>query len=322
MENQSNQALRAAADAYLREVFANEMPAEYVYHNLQHTLEVRDFCKEIGEAVGLAEEELEILELAACFHDLGYKNVYAGHEEVGVELAEAFLREHQYPEEKIEKVKGCIMATKMPQDPQNLMEQVIGDADLYNLGKPEFIERSNLLRQEWETVGMDMDLTDEVWVMDGLNFLSGHSYHTAYANQILGPGKQENINTLKNIMAEMQSGENSPKETSGSQETEGQETTSENPVDPVTENVEDVPQEIPTAETEEAQPEVIAETVAASTEVVSEKRKRRKRKKMMGRSAIKSGFASKRNTSNASRSHAPIVGSKPCSGRPIVPTLI
>ena len=43
-----------------------------------------------------------------------------------------------YPTEKMESVLACIGATIMPQQPTNLLEEIICDADLYHLSLDEY----------------------------------------------------------------------------------------------------------------------------------------------------------------------------------------
>jgi predicted metal-dependent HD superfamily phosphohydrolase len=91
--------------------------------------------KTIGAACRLSAEELEGVILAAWFHDAGYVEAIEGHEEKSVEIATSFLRENGYPQEKIARVAACIRATKMPQNPKTLMEQVLCDADISHLAR-------------------------------------------------------------------------------------------------------------------------------------------------------------------------------------------
>ena len=54
------------------------------------------------------------------------------HEDEGIKIATVFLAEHKVKDEIIAGIKGCITATKMPQSPKNLMEEIVADADLFH----------------------------------------------------------------------------------------------------------------------------------------------------------------------------------------------
>jgi len=54
---------------YIFGLFKNELPPQVVYHNYDHTLLVVKNVIEIGESENISIEDLELLQLAAWFHD-------------------------------------------------------------------------------------------------------------------------------------------------------------------------------------------------------------------------------------------------------------
>ncbi len=176
--------------------FKTQGPSENIYHDLRHTEEVVESALHIGKHSGLNEEELEILTIAAWFHDSGYAEKSEGHEEISANNAERFLKERNYPADKIEKVKGCIRATKVPQSPKNLLEEVICDADLHHFGQENFFRKSELLRVEAEHRGNKM--FDELdWLEDNIDFLTRHKFFTKYARENYEEQKNEHILKLQ-----------------------------------------------------------------------------------------------------------------------------
>lgn len=137
---------------------------------------------------------MEIVTIAAWFHDSGYTDTYAEHEEKGKELAEAFLRDSKYDLQKITKVLSCIDATKIPQNPKNLTEQVICDADQIHFGKEDFFEYSDLLKSEWDTIAIKQ-VDAARWHKLSVELLSSHKYFTAYVRKKFEP--QQAVNLLK-----------------------------------------------------------------------------------------------------------------------------
>ena len=59
-------------EEYVSNFIQTSVPSEYIYHNLRHTNNVVKACREISDRYEISEDELEILELAAWFHDTGY----------------------------------------------------------------------------------------------------------------------------------------------------------------------------------------------------------------------------------------------------------
>ena len=84
-------------EKFVTELLTQNLSRDHRYHDLPHTLAVRDYCLQIGKEMNLSEEELEILELASLLHDTGFTVTYEGHEVVSRKIAENFLEEHDYP---------------------------------------------------------------------------------------------------------------------------------------------------------------------------------------------------------------------------------
>ncbi|BFP42211.1 hypothetical protein FGF1_30560 [Flavobacteriaceae bacterium GF1] len=185
MENQ-NIVLRAAV--FVAQLIIAEQPKNRVFHNLHHTLTVLEGAGRIGRAEHLTEDELEMVLLAAVFHDLGHIKCYNGHEEVSKRFARKWLSELQYPEDKTTIVLGCIGATKIPQSPKHILEQVVCDADLIHLSFESYPIYREMLRSEWE-MELGLTYTDEEWIANNNKFLQDHSYFTAYGKNVLEPKK-------------------------------------------------------------------------------------------------------------------------------------
>ena len=80
------------AETYVLDLLKRGLRSEHGYHDLQHTLSVRDATQELGRRYRLSDEELELLELAGLFHDTGFTKTYDGHEEVSKRLPLIFWR--------------------------------------------------------------------------------------------------------------------------------------------------------------------------------------------------------------------------------------
>ncbi len=167
------------------------------FHSIQHTLEVYKNVQNIGKQEECNTDELEILKIAALFHDTGVSVTYKGHEDISANNAHSFLTDLKYPVSKIEEVINCINATKMPQNPNSKLEQIICDADLFHLSAKVYMLKNELLRIEWKNY-MDLIFTDQDWFKLNLDFLTEHHYHTKYGKKELEVKKLNNINILKN----------------------------------------------------------------------------------------------------------------------------
>ena len=193
-------ALIDAAAAEVKRRFAGADCTALYYHNFEHTLQVAKAAELISVLLDLTGEEREDLRLAAWWHDCGMLTEPGnGHEEVSAEMARAWLEEQGHPPERIARVKRLINATRIPHQPTDLLEEAIRDADLSNLGRPEYLDRLENLRREWQTrQDANADLSDDVkWYEENIAFVSGHQYLTSAANKLYGEQKRQNLERLE-----------------------------------------------------------------------------------------------------------------------------
>lgn len=173
-----------------------EQEAVLIYHNTKHTTEVVKHATQIANHYQLSDEDFFVVISAAWFHDTGYPAGKANHETQGAALAADFLKQQGISDAVIEKVKACILATKMPQNPHTLVEQILCDADLYHLGTDDFSEYSKLLRKEIETTE-HIEIDKHHWREKNIELLSSHQYFTDYARLLLSDQQEKNLNKLK-----------------------------------------------------------------------------------------------------------------------------
>lgn len=185
-----------AAEQYVTAFIPEKVSADYAFHDIHHTVNVVVAVREIAQGFELGAEELEILQLAAWFHDTGYDQGPADHEERSVQYATRFLESQEYPSDRIAAIAACIRATKFPQQPQDLLERIICDADLSHLGKNIYWDRNSRLRQEM-TLTRNLVLNEEQWLDFELEFILGHQFQTSVAEQLYGERKSKHIKQLR-----------------------------------------------------------------------------------------------------------------------------
>ena len=120
----------------------------YYFHNLKHSLDVFQTASYLAIKEWLDEDLKELVELAALFHDAGFIKQYDNNEELWAKIAEKFLKENNYPEDKIDLVKQTILATKLGANITNKLEAIIKDADLSNMWRDDFFDLEKALRKE------------------------------------------------------------------------------------------------------------------------------------------------------------------------------
>lgn len=169
-----------------------KMPDKLLYHDLSHTEEVVEIAKILGKASDLSEKQLEILIIAAWFHDTGYIEKYEGHEEMSQQHARDFLYANDYPEEDMNEVIRLIGQTDDTVDKNDLLSRILHDADMAHLGRKRFFRKGELLRIEFENV-YDKKYTQLEWEQSQYDFLVGHKFLTEAAHDEFHKRKVKNI---------------------------------------------------------------------------------------------------------------------------------
>lgn len=191
----------SAAIDLARKRLEAELPGHLHYHNVYHTFgEVLPASMKLASQITLPEMEIRLLRVAAAYHDIGWIVQGQGHEAISVDICQQVLPNFGFFETQLEAIAGMIMATRLPQSPQNTVEQILADADMFTLGSEEFWSRNNDLRDEMEA--LSFHVPDRVWYESQLEFLEEHSYHTSIARKMLEPIKQHNIEQLRRYLAQ------------------------------------------------------------------------------------------------------------------------
>jgi predicted metal-dependent HD superfamily phosphohydrolase len=183
-------------ESFVRELYEKNQTGNLLFHTLEHTENVVDYVKEIAAQSQLTDREQFILYTAAWFHDTGHLFTEPSrHEMRSVELMKDFLSRHIQDEQTIREIGDAILSTKMPRNPEGLLQEILCDADTYHLGTKKFKTTNKLLKKEYELRRVP-EPTDG-WNRSALSFLESHRYFTEYCRNLLNEGKQKNINRLR-----------------------------------------------------------------------------------------------------------------------------
>lgn len=179
---------------YVEKLFQDYSNPNLYYHNISHTRSVVNHVSEISQRYQLSSKDKMISVISAWFHDVGYliSGMYE-HERKSVDVMKLFLLNLIYDEDVINRIASCIMSTKLPVKPDNLLEKILCDADTYHLGTEHFWKSDIAVRKEAETIAGAVIID---WDKKTLIFLREHQYFTHYCKQLLAKGKQDNIMRL------------------------------------------------------------------------------------------------------------------------------
>lgn len=174
----------------------------HYYHQYNHALEVMERAIYLWKKEWLNEDEIEILALAALFHDTWFIIQYDNNEFIWAKIAQNFLKSMLYSRDNIRKIEEIIMATDMNyKEPKNILEEIIKDADLDYLwkNKENFDKNSINLKKELEAI-KNIKMLDPEWQHWTIKFLKEHKYYTKTQNIEREETKKQNQIELEKMI--------------------------------------------------------------------------------------------------------------------------
>jgi len=188
--------LLSKTEEFATNLLVKELDSNYLYHNLRHTQRVVKSTKELLDYYNLNAIDSDAITLAAWLHDTGYTKGTENHEEKSCAIAKEFLTEQNCDSQMIETVCNLIMATKRGYEPQNLMEEIMRDADASHLSQGSYPETCEMLREELRLLGI-AEISTKEWRRTNIKmFQTEHRFYTDYAIENWQKGKDENLKKL------------------------------------------------------------------------------------------------------------------------------
>jgi predicted metal-dependent HD superfamily phosphohydrolase len=203
MQTTLNHAEQAATD-----ILKNQLSPTLAFHNYDHTQRVVNGVYAIGLSSQLSQEDLDMVLLAAWFHDTGYRDAYEGHEEKSVLIAKEFLEKEGVSAGLQQQVIACIQATKKGHQPQNLTEQVLIDAGHFAMIEGYCKDLIESLRQELSAIRRE-EVIERDAAEEYLERILQFQFYTTFGQKVLLPARdklreklEKRINKLGKAMDE------------------------------------------------------------------------------------------------------------------------
>jgi signal transduction histidine kinase/predicted metal-dependent HD superfamily phosphohydrolase len=188
-------------------LLAAELPRNLCYHSKAHTEDVLHESLRYAVMDNLSPRELELLAVAAAFHDTGFVKSPVANEAIGAELARRAMAQcGGFSEEEIALVERMILDTtlvELPNGPQQIpstnLSRYLLDGDLSNLGRDDFFDKGELQRKE---LGID----ETHFRKRSLQLLNAHRWFTHPARDMRQKKKEENLLLLKSMISPVSEG--------------------------------------------------------------------------------------------------------------------
>lgn len=185
------------AKYFVFDLLDKKLSDKLLYHGTKHTLDVLKNVEIIGKYSNLDKDDLNVLRICAIFHDVGYIDIYDGHEAKSAIYATEFLKSRHVDTLCIKQVVDAILSTQLPQKPKDGISEMLCDADLmYLANESEYFKEAELLRQEWSEIGKTK-MSDHEFYLTSLEFFNSHHYHSEYGKNILRPKKERNAKIIR-----------------------------------------------------------------------------------------------------------------------------
>ena len=185
--------------AMVMQKLSSQLSEDLLYHGIHHTIDVEFQAERIAKSEKINnKEDIYLLKLACIYHDTGFLITYKEHEIAGCNFAKNELPEFGLTPKQIEIICGMIMATRIPQTPHTLLEEIICDADLDYLGRNDFFSISHTLFKELQK--RKVLSSEKDWNAMQIKFFKNHSYFTETNKKLRGREKSKHLAMIESII--------------------------------------------------------------------------------------------------------------------------
>ncbi|MBN2744570.1 MAG: guanylate cyclase [Marinilabiliaceae bacterium] len=174
-----------------------ELPNSLYFHNVDHTINAIAQVEIIGRGEGIDEKDLLLLKSAALFHDAGYLHQYHNPKEYSLLIATEYLKKHHFADEQIHAISDLINSTRPGNTPTNKLEEIMTDANMHHLGRPDFYHQSEKLLKEMLANGIAISPAE--WIQNQTRLIESHHFFTNTARKLRQVNKQHQLEKLKAI---------------------------------------------------------------------------------------------------------------------------
>ena len=180
------------------DILHTKLPQDLYYHGVHHTIDALKTCDLYLRHIKINKHQSQLLRLGILLHDIGFTKSTENHELKGIEIANSLLSEFNISKKDIDIINRLILSTKVPQQPNTLLERIICDIDLDYLGRDDYYEISDQLFRELQVYSGLEDRNE--WNKLQVKFLESHRYHTDFAIKNRQPQKELRIQELKALI--------------------------------------------------------------------------------------------------------------------------
>jgi adenylate cyclase len=172
-----------------------ELPKNLYFHNSEYARHIYSHSALMAKAENLDIEETLLIRTSALLLFLGYTVNNVGAEKISSQIALEILGEFKYSEKQATHISNLILATKLPAEPQNLLEKIILDISLEYLGRVDYIKLYKLQFLEYNQFNKPIETRE--WKSRQIKFLKEHQFYTSGGRRLREISAQEQIHRIE-----------------------------------------------------------------------------------------------------------------------------
>ena len=178
------------AEEYASNILHSQLPQALVLHNYQHTQKVVAAVKSIGSKEQLNDHELGMIEIAAWFHNTGYRDAYDQYLEKSKLIAQGFLSEENVAAETVKEILAAIDSAGADRVPENKAEKVLSDALKYHILDGNHKAYVQQLSEELQ-LNKKVKQSDLESLQNYLESILKYEFYTTYGKEVLSPARDK-----------------------------------------------------------------------------------------------------------------------------------
>jgi predicted metal-dependent HD superfamily phosphohydrolase len=188
--------------AEARALLRARLSPKLLYHTAEHTDDVLQEAVSFAGADKVSPREVRLTAVAAAWHDAGFTERFVENESLGARLALAAMRgEGAYTPDDEKTVETMILDTRVRataagprQIPSFPLSGYLIDADVSNMGRADFFEKAELVREEQNSAA------PRDFYLELLRFMNAHEWYTPAAKKAREKKKSENLAKLREMV--------------------------------------------------------------------------------------------------------------------------
>ena len=168
------------------------------FHNFKHVLDVYEQVELLAYSENVKDEDLLLLKTAALLHDIGYSISYDDVQILSEDMAWETLPLFHYKPRQIEQVCQLMKASHHETKPNNILEEILHDANMMYFGRVDFTTRMMHLFRELKEHGIHIDRTK--WLHNQIHRLNNHRFYTRAARNFVKVSTDQQIANTKGLL--------------------------------------------------------------------------------------------------------------------------